>query len=316
MRTIYNLRKSLTSSFRFGAAATVAAIGFGLACDLTRTSRCPLLTECEGPAKAFFVPVVYTISSPLVVMVNKERSFHAASWVADVDGLVPFESVASFTYDGPTVNGKLHGRGRLSSWTGMTYEGEFENGVFVKGTVTVGEGFTYEGSFDANWTPHGAGKLHHKDGYFEGVFVHGAFPNTFKNHLHNDTLIMEVTVDPRKWNNTRNYTIRGYLLPLDTQMFELTGSYPCKCDAWEGNLVYTNQFGDVASERGKFRRSFLTFSGRPKLMLHGAGVRWYRNGAAEQGQFEVGKLDRHFRDTPGIIMRMLAETVAMKIHGR
>jgi len=320
MRSYFSFRKCLKKSIRFAATATVASIGLGFACDLTSTSRCPLLTMCEGtmregPAKATFVPVVYTIRKPLVVMVNKERSFHAASWVADVEGLVPFESAASFVYDGPTVNGKLHGRGRLTSWTGMTYEGEFENGVIVKGTVTVGDGFTYEGAFDANWTPHGVGKLHHRDGYFEGTFVHGVFPNIFKNHMHNDTLIMEVTVDPKKWNNTRNYTLRGYSL-LDTKMFELTGSYPCKCDAWEGNLVYTHPFGAVSSERGNFTRSFLTFSGKPKLMLHGAGVRWYREGAIEQGQFQMGKLGRQFGDFPGIMVRALGEWAAMKIHGR
>lgn len=150
MRSFNTVLKWAKRSARFATTTgAVVAIGFGFSLDPTRTSRSTLLTMCE-PAKASFVPTMYTHEMPLVVMVNKERSFHAGSWVADVEGLVPFERTASFVYEGVTVDGKLHGYGKLTSWTGMTYEGEFENGVIVKGTVTVGEGFTYEGSFDAN----------------------------------------------------------------------------------------------------------------------------------------------------------------------
>lgn len=145
--------------------------------------------------------------------------------------------------------------------------------------------------------------------------MHGEFPNVFKNHLHNDTLILEVTVDPTKWNNARNYVIRGSTF-FGIKKFELTGTYSCKVDAWEGNMDFKKPYGAVDSERGTFTRSFLTFSGKPKLMLNGKGARWYREDATEQGNFEMGKLHRRPGDAPGILVRRLAEWVATKVHGR
>ena len=127
-------------------------------------------------------------------------------WVACGNGvqlLDPYYSDGvTFTWDGPSRNGKAHGVGKAVKYNNgvyeSTYEGEYQNGIrqgkgkfthmdgsvkvgtFVngqltgRGTAELENGTTYEGEF-INYRVHGNGKLREGNGStFEGYFVSDA----------------------------------------------------------------------------------------------------------------------------------------------
>jgi len=76
------------------------------------------------------------------------------------------------TYEGETVNGKPHGKGKLTYYVnGTVYEGDFVNGEpHGKGKITENSVTFVEGEF-VNGKMHGKGKIFGSDCQVEGDFV-------------------------------------------------------------------------------------------------------------------------------------------------
>ena len=62
----------------------------------------------------------------------------------------------ALNYRGETKNGIPHGKGVLITTSELLFEGEFENGMAVKGKVTHPSGGTYTGEL-RNGRPNGMG---------------------------------------------------------------------------------------------------------------------------------------------------------------
>jgi hypothetical protein len=85
-------------------------------------------------------------------------------------------SLSGDVYEGPLVNWRPHGKGKLTTPTGDIYEGDFVDGEFHgKGKMTwADKGDTYEGDFFYS-LQHGKGKLTYADGrIYIGDFAKGA----------------------------------------------------------------------------------------------------------------------------------------------
>jgi hypothetical protein len=85
-----------------------------------------------------------------------------------------FGAQGKTVYEGYFVDGKYHGKGKITWNNGAVYEGDFANDEYHgKGKFTNAWGTTvYEGDF-VNGKYHGKGELTDKDCTFEGEFVNG-----------------------------------------------------------------------------------------------------------------------------------------------
>lgn len=72
--------------------------------------------------------------------------------------------------------GKYHGQGKLRYEDGSIYEGNFDNGIPIKGLFKYKNKDTYQGSLK-NSKPEGEGIWTDSKGAFEGNFKDGKFIN-------------------------------------------------------------------------------------------------------------------------------------------
>jgi len=68
-------------------------------------------------------------------------------------------------YEGETVNGVPHGKGKKTFADGYVYEGDFVDGDLVKGKITFKDGFSKEGEFKGGWLLWGKGKKHRQEAF-------------------------------------------------------------------------------------------------------------------------------------------------------
>lgn len=129
----------------------------------------------ESKYKGEFAVDVLGVRQGQGVCVYPNKDIVAGMWVNDkIDsGEKKFSDGGSYkgVFD---QEGRFTGSGCLRVWPdGHKFEGEFKEGLMIRGKLTVQEEGVYEGEFDGNEKKHGQGKQTTHHYLFEGTFADG-----------------------------------------------------------------------------------------------------------------------------------------------
>ena len=173
-------------------------------------------------------------------------------------------------YEGDFVHGELHGEGKYT-WTDSdhdpespgVYEGGFANGKpHGKGRLAYLGGNVYEGDFADN-IPHGKGKLIQNPGktnetVYEGDFVHGKMTGKGK----------------KEWPNGDVY---------EGDFVNAVPHGKGKETSWHGTIVYEGGFVDG---KGTYTSKGLTFVGEFVKGMQSTGKCAYKDGTVKEGNWK------------------------------
>ena len=220
----------------------------------------------------------------------------------------------TFTWDGPSRNGKAHGVGKAIKYKNgeyeSTYEGEYQNGIrqgkgkfthmdgsvktgtFIngqlmgKGMAELENGTTYEGEF-INYRCHGNGKLREGNGsVFEGFFV-GDTPYTGKYTTYKGDVIYIQDGAPVQQINERH---NGYSPKIGSKVTEYFDQDWQRCQPKDAAYYRIITYSAPHTPKGVVKDYYITGE------LQGEGTFVYIDYDDEQKNFNEGELTTYHKN--------------------
>lgn len=194
-------------------------------------------------------------------------------------------------YEGFFLNGKKHGRGRLTFDSGISYKGDFQFDLYHgHGMLTLQNGSTYEGSFHTG-TYHGHGHLTTNVSSYKGGWHHGTF------HGHGVHKTNVGTYDGNFAYNLRD----GHGKWIDRHLCSYDGEWKKGVRQGYGAAMDTRSIyqgfwdRDLQAGRGTWTHKMLgTYVGEWKRgKRHKKGVHTFTDGTIYTGSWSYGKRTGH-----------------------